>query len=133
MMNEKDAACFTSSKKECTYFIFQIGFKYWFPWRKVQLTAEVLTHQQSVDEKIVLSKFWFVEEKECQPTKFLRQKIYFVKKNHQQNLHGGHFSATIFFEKIFVGKKNFGEIFFDLIKKCLLKNIFWRFFCYIKR
>ena len=67
-------------KKECTYFIFLIDFKYWFPYKMVQLTADVLTHQQSVDEKIILSKFWFNEEKQCQPKNFLWQKIYFVKK-----------------------------------------------------
>ena len=81
MMTEKDAACFTcSKKKECAYSLFEIYFKYWFPYKKVQLTAEVLTHQQSVDEKIISSKFWFNEEKQCQPKNFLRQKNYFVKK-----------------------------------------------------
>ena len=59
-------------KKECAYSLFEINFKYWFPYKKVQLTAEVLTHQQSVDEKIILSKFCFVEGEQCQPKKILQ-------------------------------------------------------------
>ena len=41
-------------KKECAYSLFEINFKYWFPYKKAQLAAEVLIHQQSVDEMIIL-------------------------------------------------------------------------------
>ena len=120
-MTEKDDACFTCSKKKNVHiFLFQINFKFWFPYKKVQLTAEAFTHQLSVDEKIISSKVCFVKENQCQPKKKFGKKCILSKKSPKFFF----FPATKIFSAKFL---YFCEIFFSR-KFLSAKKFWWNFF-----